>query len=733
MQVLPSILPDTPSDKTDRGSPSVWINSDEFGELAGIKRAARDALLTCLNGGTWRSTQLQVREIQGNGGRGGKSYQVYVPSLPENLRAIWYSRNNEALNPPKPQPVMLPMPETISPNIAAEVSEWQWKLSVIGPALRFPKRSRGRGEMLTDISSKTHIRPDGKAVTMCPATLRSWIDTLEKTMDETALVRKRPAKNVRRVIITRAWDKAAPFPETEKKRIAAEIETYTRSLWKEGVPGWEKVNALASSKLLEISQTAGWLDATQTECTLGRHYCERYRSASIVATKEKDAKRWTDHYEPTIRRDRPKLPMDIVIGDVHPLDILITTADGREITPRLIAWLDWATGDIHTTLVFLGKNQGIRQDHIASSFVAMVKDWGLPRRLYLDNGSEYKWDEMMEAFKTLTGLAGAFDIFLKSAREIDAATGMDDAEPQQEAAKAVTRAKPYNARAKAIEAVFGILERYFLAMIPGWIGGNRMNKRTHRVGKKPKPFPGSEQDFEQAFNQAIAFYRSTEQGGTMGGKSPNERKREGYENPEFQPFTAPHEAFLLAFATIERPKVQPGGIQVSGQWYYHDCLIPHIGYRLEIHAAKWDKDFVTWLDENGHPHLIPQAKLYSPDDRAGAIEQSRRKGLALAHVKEKKAGTSKLDLLQEITRHNAMQPPPPALPHAIEIGINPQVKSLAEIRKNPPKLREITLHPGSFRHKQTGQVVEMATPAEPDQPGQTLDLDKHLIESAKKR
>ncbi|MBS4015403.1 MAG: transposase [Candidatus Latescibacteria bacterium] len=674
-----------------------------------------------------------MREINSAAGQGGKSYLVYVPSLPEDLRTIWYNRNREALNSPKPQPVALPIPANVSPNIAAEVAEWQWKLSVIYPALKHPKHSTARGTVLADIASKTHIRPDGKAVALALSTLRSWIHKIEEGGDEKALVRKRRAKGLRRVIITRAWDKGAPFPETEKRLIAAEIETYTRSLWSNGVPGWEKVNALASSKLLEISRSTGWLEATQAECTLGRHYCERYRSARIVAIKEKDAKRWADHFEPTIKRDRPKLPMDIVIGDVHPLDIIVTTADGREITPRLIAWLDWATGDIHTTLVFLGKNQGVRQEHIARSFVAMVKDWGLPRRLYLDNGAEYKWDEMIEAFQAFVGLSDAFDVILTSAREIDMAGGVNEHHAQQVLSKAVTRAKPYNARAKAIEAVFGNLEQHFLSMIPGWIGGNRMNKRTHRVGKKPNPFPGSEQDFEQAFNQAVAFYRSTPQSGTMGGKSPNERKLEGYASPEFQSYTVSHEAFLLAFATVEKPKVQPGGIQVNGLWYYHDCLIPHIGSRVEIRAAKWDKEFVSWLDENGQLHLIPQAELHSPDNRTGAFEGSRRKALAVAHVKKEKSGTRNLDLLQEIARHNAMQPQQPSRPPAIEIGITPQVAALAEARKSPPKVKETILHLGSFQHKKTGQIVEISAPVAPDKPGKLIDLDKHLIESAKQR
>lgn len=714
----------------------VWISTQEFAELSGLNpRTARRTVIKCLVGGTWKNTALTVRTVEGTGGQGNKSHQVYAPSLPENLRAIWYNQNREALNPPKqPPPVMLPMPETIHARIATDVAEWKWKLSVIGPALQFGKRSRGRGEMLNDIASKTHVRYDGKTVTLSINTLRGWIKKLEDEQTETALVRKRRAKQLRRVIISRAWDAAAPFPEPEKRRIAAALETHTRSLWKEGVPGWHKVNALASSKLLETSRAAGWTDADRQTCQLGRHYCERFRSASIVAIKEKDAKRFADHFEPRIKRNRDDaMLMDIVIGDVHPVDILITLADGREITPRMIAWVDWATGDVHSTIVFLNKREGIRQEHIARAFVAMVKDWGLPRTLYLDNGSEYKWEEMMEGFRALAWLAGAFDVILASASDIDAATGDDALEATTEAPRSVIRAKPYNAPAKYAEAIFGNLEQHFFSMIPGWIGGDRMKKRTHRVGKAPKTFPGNEQKLVEAIDQAIAFYRVTQQPrGHLKGKSPNEKRAECYATG-WKPYIVAHEAFLFAFSTIERPKVWASGIQINNEWYYADCLIPHIGEKVEIRAAKWDKELVAYLDSNNVLHTIPQVNTRGATDPAGAKEQSRRKSIQLAHVKSEKADTKKLDLLQEITSHNALQEPPPILPKGIEIGITPQTKALSDARKNPPKGRKTLLLPGSFQHKTTGEIHEISIHTVPTEPIKAIDFDKHLIESAKQK
>lgn len=712
-----------------------WIGTDEFARLVGItERGARLALVKCLSGGQWKGVNLSVRVVDGIGGRGGKSYQLHIHSLPENLRSIWYKQNQSVLKPLKVDPIVLSAPDTMHARVAAETAEWQWKLSIIGPALKFTKRSAGRGAVLEDIANKTHIRPDGKVITLSLSTLRSWIKRLEDTQDETSLVRKRRVKQLRRGVINRKWDKASPFPYTEKCRIAAEIEIYTRSLWAGGVPGWHKVNELASSKLLELSRLAGWINVNHQTCQLGRHYCERFRSAQIVATKEKDAKRFADHYEPRIKRNRDDaMPMDIVIGDVHPVDILIQLEDGREVTPRMIAWVDWATGDVFSTIVFLNKREGIRQEHIAQSFVAMVKDWGLPRRLYLDNGSEYKWEEMMEGFRALAGLASAFDVLLASASEIDLITGDEGITTFPGASREVIRAKPYNAPAKYAEAVFANLERNFFSLIPGWIGGDRMKKRTHQVGKSPKTFNGNELELVDAIDQAILFYRNTpQQRGHLNGLSPNQMRAKCYESG-WTPYTACYEVFLFAFSKIEKPKVWANGIEINGVWYYGDCLLPYIGQRLEIHAAKWDKTHVIWLDDSDKPHLIPQVITYSAIDRAGALDQKRRKTLMLQHVQNEKAGTIKLDLVQEIVRHNEMHKPQPALPEGIEIGISKRVTALVDARKSLPKPSELSLHPGSFKHIKTGAIIDIEAKQKAAQNTKPVDLDKLLLESNKRK
>ena len=117
---------------------------------------------------------------------------------------------------------------------------------------------------------------------------------------------------------------------------------------------------------------------------------EKGRKYRVIAIHDQDAKRFHDNYQPRIQRKRDDLlPMDIIVGDVHPVDVLTYREDGSQATARAIAWLDIATNRVHVTLIQLRPREGVKQIHVTQAFIAMVRAWGLPRRLYLDNGKEY--------------------------------------------------------------------------------------------------------------------------------------------------------------------------------------------------------------------------------------------------------------------------------------------------------------------------------------------------------
>lgn len=706
---------------TEAPKASVWVNTNEFATLAGItERGARKALIQCHSNGTWRGLPLTIRTVEGVGGQGGKALQVFVPSLPKDLRDIWHNLHPAALNPPTVEPIALPMPESFDSRISKEVAEWQWKFSVIAPALGFPKHSKGRGAVLADIAGKAHKTPDGKTVTYTVNTLREWLGRVEEG-EHTTLARKRRKKGLRRVIITREWDKAAPFPEPEKRRIAVEIENYTRDLWRSGAPGWKKIDLFVSSKLWELSRAAGWENASREACSVGRHLVEKYRAWQLVAIKGNDAKRFADDFQPRIIRNKDGYkPGDVVIGDVHYMDVM-KDHEGRDVHARMIAWYDLATNDIFTTIILLPKNRGVRQEDVAASFVEMVKEWGLPRTLYLDNGSEYSWEEMMEGFRKLTGLVGNFHAFVSD-------DAPDEIRQAVEAAirnKPITNANPYNAPAKQIEGYFGNFERGSLSMMVGYVAGDRMNKHTHKLGAKPKAFEGTEDEFRAQIKELEIFYRNTPQ---KDGTSPNE-KRTAFYAQGWKPYTATDEVFLFAFSKVVRLKMHTNGIEKDGAFYYSDAIIPYIGQTRDIHFAKWDRSHLFLIDADGKYIAIPKTQTYGQLDPAGAIEQGRRTGEMNKHLRALKDGTQKLDLMVEVTRHNATCPPPPPLPPGIQITLGDEAQAIAAaLVEAPQQATQKQLNHGEMLHKKTRDIVPVVNYQAPPKKEPPLDINRLMVE-----
>lgn len=675
------------------GSP--WLAMKTFSEVAEIgPRAAQKAAASCYNGGKWRGVQLQARYE-------GTELQVYAPSLPADLRDIWHARYKTAHAVQFPAPLNIPCADSYTDSVARNYALQCWRIDLIAPALRFPKGSRGRSETLREIAGRIVTKPNGKAWRPSVSTLQNWLKITEEDGPQ-ALKRKPRTENAPRVLVSRQWDAACSLEPAAKQEIAASIASHIRSLWASGAPGWYRVRQLSSVELLDQCRRAGWADATLAECTPGRALVEKFRRFSLVAIKDNHAKLWADQYTPRIQRTREGLqPGQIVIGDVHPMDV-VREIDGRRVHARLISWLDLATYDLFVTVIILPKGRGIRQEDVTASFVDMINTWGLPQHLRLDHGMEFKWDAMIQGFQTLAALVENFNAFTASLLgKGEAADFMDS-----ERFPAVSRARPYNAPAKQIEHVFGLVEQSFFAMMPGWIGGDRMNKRTQMQGADPVSHDGRDEEFQRDIDACLSLYRATPQ---ADGSSPNQ-KREKAIAEGWKGVRVSLNDLLFAFSERESVKVKNSGIAYRGRWYFADILVPLVGHRIEIMAAKWAPGAI-FHNVAGAMVAIPEAIPYGQQDGAGAKEQGRRAGLALLNVRQMKAQTHPVDLMAEARRTVAALPPAPAVPFGPTIttaGGEAIAGALADMAA-PAAVKLLT---GEFRHPTDGHIVKLKPPNE---------------------
>lgn len=657
----------------------LWLSVGSFSMLADIgTRRGRRALSRAANGLAWKKHHLTVRVVASQGGTSGERYEVLATSLPPELYGKWLATRAE--QPPiQALSVTLPTPLITHDPAAVKRSEKAlWILSIISPILGLPRYTSERTAAIASVLSQEYTRPDGKTVRVSQSQLYEWLKRYASDHIDGLKPRQRKDIGKRRVLIARGWDAACPLDREAKEAIAKSLAAFIASLWAGGASGWNVIRRFADLKLEELSRAAGWnapLTEMKAACVVTRHFIEEQRKHKLLATLDKDAKQFFDVHIPRIRRSRADLrPMDVVVGDVHPIDIALTRPDGSVAYPRGICWHDVATNRLYATLVLLEKGEGIKQVHIAASFAQMCAEWGQPLTLYLDNGSEYSWHEMMAAFAEISRLTQALQRQFRVG-PLQAVGEMRELVAEQ---RQVIRAMPYNAPAKPIEGLFSVIENTVLSMIPGWTGGDRMRAKTHNVGHAPQPYPGTWDQFNADFATALAFYHTTPQNGTMNGLSPNDVFR-AHVKAGWTKTRVDEQVLLMAFADEDTRKAQGGYVSWNGVEYYDDALLPLTGQTVIVRVARHDPRYAFIFDKTRA--LICAAgvaPVYGFLDPAGAEEQARRKKVLMRHISKQREGVSRLDLVDEMNKVVNASAPMPQPTVGATVGISEEATQMVK-------------------------------------------------------
>ncbi|WP_152912352.1 helix-turn-helix domain-containing protein [Candidatus Rhodobacter oscarellae] len=683
-----------------------WLSGGDLAALAGIAdRVARKAIASR----RWRGADLLVQEVQiGRGGAGGKALQVHVDSLPADLRESWYISHGITLHekPDTETGKTVLVPEQTYQNDArfeADLALARWRQEVIRPILILEKGSPARAELIEQLAQTPRLFPNGKRKAVTKQTLYNWVKAFEAE-GLNGLIRKRRADSgAKRQKVTRAWDAffEAHIDAAKHAEISDELTTYIRSLWAAGERGWRSITEKSTTRLIEMSRgldvlafdalelgRCGDTNAKGTQfgiCNVNRRQVEHHREYALLAIKDKDNATFQDSYMPSIRRDYTTLlPRQIVVGDVHPVDIMMRRPDGTVVYPKAIAWYDVATNEIHMTFVLLQPGEGIRREHVAQSFEAMVEEWGLPELLYLDNGSEYSWDAMIGGFTQLSQLTqGGLKVF-----DLDGDPNV--AKRVANGREAVVRSMPYNAKGKpGIEGAFGNIEQVFFATIPGWTAGDRMNKKTHAKGKDPVAFDGDAQAFLETAGKALEWYHKRPQHGRLNGMSPNEALRNFIDQGWGKTTLSRPEVLALAFAEEiermpDRGRVSYTPRRGETMYFYADELLG-LDHKITLRVPAFNPEFVFCFADG---ELICQAfpeQTFGVLDGAGAQEVNRRGKAFRRQIAEKRRHVALLSLTEETERHIAHMPDAPEAPVAaiVDAGIIDRMARMdAEAREN---------------------------------------------------
>lgn len=581
------------------------LSTVQFAEVASISRqAAHKALASAAAGRPWKGAHLEVRlaPSERGGGLSGVRFEVALRSLPEALQKAFREQNAgtcaDIAHVPGAAPESLPAPIVNHvPRIAtAEQSRHALEIfKKIEPATALGLTPRERGAAVRSIVNATG---------MPRKTVYNYLQRFRRHGLE-GLMRKRPINSgQRRFAVSAKFDeawRAAGHPPEKLPDLGDYVDLILKGLWKGRAAdaGENDVAQLASHLLFERCEELG-VPMPRDTCAIGRRRVRQFRHYKIVNIRDNDAALFRN-MQPTIRRDWTGFaPMECVIADVKHLDVLVTRDDGSTAYPKLIGFMDGGTGRVFAYLVLCPERRSISQRLVIEALISMCQHehWGIPRQLYLDNGSEFGGlDKIIPALSLLNNDAG---------REI-------------------IRAQPYNSNAKPIEALFARLDRYCFSSLPGYTGPDRTNKKTQNVGRDPVAWTGTWDAFCSTVGGLIDYYHSRPIGGQWGGRSCNQVFQEKVANGWRPTFPRPL-ALEIAFCQRKTIKLGTRGIRYDNkQWWHPQLGSLAKGSELQL-LIPWKIDQPpVLLAAGGQAFQLTEDYAFAATDLSGAEEAGRRR------------------------------------------------------------------------------------------------------------
>lgn len=588
---------------------SVWLTPKDVATLQGIPGTDRGVR-------KWAEKNLAITRTRVR----GKGIEISLSSLPEAAQSDYWSRkdanpNHKAVVIGHPIQEGMPLP-ALSPSVPAAtgtggVTDDRASLdrkTIVGMIMDTHSTpcDKSRAELayqrlrmiepLIDktINGRSDIERHAKSVGTTAGTLYRFLKLWKNGGVQALGGAVRKDKGSYKTLIGESFDAlmdGCGVPKARQTEVAKAVAQVVRGLWAQHSSGSEKqVSLLAAAHLCKLAIESGMPEGVaQAYCkrswAVPRRFVNAERSYAVIALADRDSKGFYDLVCTNVSRSRQHLePGDVVFGDVSPADIPVKRPDGSQGWARLIAWRDAATNAMHVTGYLADKGEGVRREHIALSFASMCEHspWGLPKRLYLDNGSEYNWVEMISAWKSLTAFTANVFGGTWLSNDLD------------EVGK-VWRTEPYKPRAKLIEGGFSQL-LWILGWHPCFAGSDRLIKKTRALGKPIEAT--SLEDLKRTIAESIQFYNCTPQGGIhMNGRSPMEVVAE-FQNRGFRRVVVDSDALALSFSESDYRRVQAGQVEFGGWKYYAPELLQFDRTKVQVCWARHAPDAAYVF----HPH-----------------------------------------------------------------------------------------------------------------------------------
>ncbi|MCY1668605.1 hypothetical protein [Rhizobium sp. SL86] len=526
--------------------------------------------------------------------------------------------------------------------------ERAWKYEIIAPALAHPFRSPERKAEIDKLDGEWRLDWSGSRRKLTKSTLYKWIEIYENEGIHALAQKVRRDKGQKRVFINQYWSNAVPFDDFAKETIAEDIVQFIRGLIVKGTTR-KIIRFMASAELRRLTAAYGYPvdDDAQAEKLFGIPDALITQEARFKAVYRHDFDRKaSEDNKPRIRRTIAGLqPMEIVVMDVHHINVMVRRENGTCATPKFLAFHDVATNRVFGDLVFLNERGGVRNVDVIDAFKRMCQHpaFGMPQKLYCDNGSEYGFADYLEDALKLNCSVTAFN---------------------SEDRARVIRAKPYNASAKVVEGFFRQMNQQYFRHIPGWIDDNRMNPKRRELGKPMPPFEDGFDAFCETVFGLLSAYERLPQGGALGGKSP-EQAFAAHVKDGWAATLIDEAQFYMAFTKPEKRKLNKHVFSLGGrEWTCEEldrCFENTVIVRVPAYHG-FNELLVETLQGERIGWAKPNVQLPYDDPRGAQTSAARDKNRKRA-LREMKRSVPDIDPLEKL----------------IDIG-----KSTPDVVPNPP-------------------------------------------------
>ncbi|MFB2553225.1 hypothetical protein [Ensifer soli] len=423
-----------------------------------------------------------------------------------------------------------------------------WKYEIIKGAVAHPKVIAERKAEIDKLHGEQKYDWTGHMRRLTRTTLYSWIDICENEGIHGLAQKVRGDKGEKRALINRTWMQTVPFDEIAKETIAEDIVQFIRGLIVKGTTR-KLIRFLAADELRRITAAYGYVVTDEAVAARLFNIPDALVSAEArfkAVSRHNFDRKASEDDKPRIRRTIAGLqPMEIVVMDVHHINVMVRRDNGTAASPKFVGFHDVATNRVFGGLVFMDERGGVRNVDVIEEFKRMCQDpaYGMPQKLYCDNGSEYGFADHLEDALKLNCRVTPFT--------------------QEERAR-VIRAKPYNASAKVIKGFFRQMNQQYFRHIPGWIDDNRMNPKRRELGKPMPPFEGGFDAFSKMVFQLLQTYEQLPQTGALAGKSPAQ-VFDSHVKAGWAATLIEDSQFYMAFAKPERRKLTKHAFSLGGR------------------------------------------------------------------------------------------------------------------------------------------------------------------------